>query len=410
MSSLLYPAIQKFYSALNNLDKFSKEKDFFDNISSLDSFFAEFRNITFVLQKSLKHTEYMPIYEKNRIKYLTDCKWFIDKRNETTKEQPFQLTKQIDITIYFPEQSLKVSSMKFTIENDVEISLLIEKFKQTFLEISPIEIFFSAEFSFFEDGSSLDIYYELLKGIIKMNNFLNAMKEEINEVCELCKRVEEKISKFNFWVSPRDMFLVTDYVYYPQKDKFDKATRIAMVMRDEKKAPMRMSVDCFNKGILQNMEVSLFERFVAMHAMQQNIDVMPAIMIVYKDSTFELDVFQADIKTTTYRKINETSIKIANNDIKEVYWMQTYSFITFSPELLNITAVERLAYSKEEFLTFMKVDFELNEEEYIFEGQNLDSMSYIANNFKNGKKKKLHIGKNNMRPIIDAFKQKQGNK
>ena len=53
MASLLYPAMQKFYSALNSLDKFGKEKNFFENISSLDTFFSEYRNITFVLQKSL---------------------------------------------------------------------------------------------------------------------------------------------------------------------------------------------------------------------------------------------------------------------------------------------------------------------------------------------------------------------
>lgn len=39
MSSILYTAYQKFYSALSALEQFDKEKDFFDNISNLDKFF-----------------------------------------------------------------------------------------------------------------------------------------------------------------------------------------------------------------------------------------------------------------------------------------------------------------------------------------------------------------------------------
>lgn len=123
MQSLLYPAMQKFYSALSNLDKFNKDESFFENISSLDTFFSEFRNITFVLQKSLAHTNYMPVYETLRSKHLSDCKWFVTKRNQTTKEQPFPLTKEIKLTVYFPEKGLEISTMQFTVENDMLIYL-----------------------------------------------------------------------------------------------------------------------------------------------------------------------------------------------------------------------------------------------------------------------------------------------
>ena len=50
--NLLVPAAQKLYSALSSLERFSKHNDFFDNISSLDSFLSEYRNVTFVIQKS----------------------------------------------------------------------------------------------------------------------------------------------------------------------------------------------------------------------------------------------------------------------------------------------------------------------------------------------------------------------
>lgn len=42
MSDYLFPALQKYYSALNSLERFNKEANFFDNISALDSFFSEY--------------------------------------------------------------------------------------------------------------------------------------------------------------------------------------------------------------------------------------------------------------------------------------------------------------------------------------------------------------------------------
>lgn len=55
-NNLLVPAAQKLYSALSSLERFSKYNNFYDNISSLDNFLSEYRNVTFVIQKSLAHT------------------------------------------------------------------------------------------------------------------------------------------------------------------------------------------------------------------------------------------------------------------------------------------------------------------------------------------------------------------
>ena len=66
----LLPAYQKLYAALNSLERFSKGQDLFDNIACIDSFLAEFRNVTFVLQKSLAHTGQVSVYVRLRDKYL----------------------------------------------------------------------------------------------------------------------------------------------------------------------------------------------------------------------------------------------------------------------------------------------------------------------------------------------------
>ena len=84
---ILSPALQKFYSALTSLDEFGKNGDFFDDVSNLDKFFSEFRNITFVIQKSLKTDENKEIYKKLRDTILSGdtLKWFVNTRNKTTR-------------------------------------------------------------------------------------------------------------------------------------------------------------------------------------------------------------------------------------------------------------------------------------------------------------------------------------
>ena len=156
MPGLLFPAYQKFYSAISCLERFEKEQNFFDNISSLDNFFAEYRNITFAIQATLKHTDFFSTYEKNRDKYLTDH-WFVEKRNETTKQKPFQLVKKIDITIYFPNDSISLYTQSFTVEDDVPMDLLNDDLKNLLLKVCLDEVFFSAAFSFFEKGTTVDL-------------------------------------------------------------------------------------------------------------------------------------------------------------------------------------------------------------------------------------------------------------
>ena len=48
---LLYPILQKYYNALKHLVELNTQQDLFENIAKVDSFFSEFRSITFVMQK-----------------------------------------------------------------------------------------------------------------------------------------------------------------------------------------------------------------------------------------------------------------------------------------------------------------------------------------------------------------------
>lgn len=101
---ILAPALQKYYSALKSLYDFGQQGDFFDDVSNLDKFFSEFRNITFVIQKAVGTEENREIYSQLRTKYLAGeiSKWFVDERNKTTKERPFDLKKELCVDLYLP--------------------------------------------------------------------------------------------------------------------------------------------------------------------------------------------------------------------------------------------------------------------------------------------------------------------
>ena len=127
-------AYQKFFSSLSILSKLKVNGDFFDNISVIDSFFSEFRNITFILQKSLKDNNQEELYERAKNQFLLNdgMKWFIDKRNETTKQEPFNLIKNVMIYLYPLGKRVLYRKYAFNIENDIPIITIKKELKEKF--------------------------------------------------------------------------------------------------------------------------------------------------------------------------------------------------------------------------------------------------------------------------------------
>lgn len=406
MPGLLYPAYQKFYSALQNLKRFDKENNFFDNISSLDSFLSEYRSTTLVMQKSLGDTEYKDVY-KEVSKGIWDP-FFNDQRVKTVHLHPIEIAKQINITIYLPGTNFDIQTKTFTVENDMPLSSLIDSLKVFFNKINNTEVFFSADFTFFEKDSGADLWEKLIDGISTMQKFMDDMYTRIGEKCHLCEELRKKINEFGLTLLPKDFFLVNDYVYYPQKDEFERAGRLAITFpginqKSSHRFPIKTFMDAF--GNVPN--VSIFEKFMLLNCVIGTSDLMPTLMTIYNDETFEMDIFHADIKTTIYRKINEVSKKIATEDIAEVYFMGTYVFVDYKDELLKLSSKERLTRAQGEHLVFMKVDSNLNEAECVFEEEHIHEMGYVFKQIQCGKKNQLNIGKLNMTPIIEAFKNRK---
>lgn len=411
MPGLLYPAYQKLYSAVQNLKRFSKENSFFDNISSLDSFFSEYRSTTLVLQESLAHTPYLDLYKKH-----SDGIWdpfFNAQRVKTIHQHPSEYKKSVDITVYLPNKKASVISKEYTIENDVPLNILIDSLKSFFMSIDPVEVFFSAGFCFIELDSGSNLWGKIIPGIKTLEALLERLYEEIGESCPLCNNLRKEIQKIGITVIPKDFFLVNDYIYYPQSDEFERAERFAAVLTGKTGEPfLKPTIASFVDSPHFNYDNTPFGKFVLMHVLIQSTDIMPTIMTVFKDDTYTIDTFHASIKTTFYRKINELADLILQAGVKEVYLMYSYIWTPYMPDLGKLTLAQRSQETVSDFLVFTRIDDELNEEEYVFDGRYINNMEYIVYQMKHGKKDRLDLSSRNMSPIVASFKEimhKDGN-
>lgn len=409
MPGLLYPAYQKFYSAISSLERFSKEANFFDNISCLDTFFSEYRNVTFVIQSQLKHTDFYEKYEKNRDKYLTDH-WFVEKRNETTKQQPFRFQKRITISIYTPSEEITIAEELFSVENDIPFDSLKNEIQQFFNGFLDEEIFFSTVYSFSEDGEETDLFGRILTGISAIKSLLAALTREIGDKCTLCEQLSHKIDRMAFINVPRDFLLTDDYVYYRRKNEFERAGRLAMMLSlDGKKMIARRPLKEITDANYLNYDGTPFGNFTLMHAIlrsvQPNADIMPAIMIVYDDNTYDMDVFHTDIKTTVYRKLNEVAKVIDSEEVKEVCFMSLYTAFSVKEDI-PVYSKKRLQSAVSDILVVSSIDFKLNEKEYVFDGNLMSCTKYIGYIMKNGLKNRLGVSRTNLTPVLRAFNNK----
>ena len=317
MGDLLLPAYQKLYAALQSLERFSKGQDLFENIACIDSFLSEFRNVTFVLQKSLAHTEYISEYYVRRDKYLKndDCSWLVDKRNQVTKENPFNLEKSFVLTLYLPNGAGVFPTDPYTIEDEEDYSSIIEMVKRVIEGIPSIEVFFSVEFVYREIGSERNLFGTIDHGI----DAIMAMLEELNqtidgEVSKTRETVLEKINDLHFHRTPKDFWFIDDYVFYRKDHVFEKGTRCEMIMPYNPESSYKVlcnMVGIKNEG---NYVEETFRAFELMHmasfSMQKNF--MTTIMSMKEDGAVALGSYDASIKTTTYRKINEIAREIRN--------------------------------------------------------------------------------------------------
>lgn len=327
--NLLTPAAQMLYSALFNLEKFSKHNDFFDNVTSLDSFLSEYRNVTFVIQKSLAHTEHMETYLKVRDKYLLGKvgKWFVDKRNEIIKEHPFQLVKVVEVTIYDSTTPTKITNRSFSAKDDEDYATLSNDIYE-FIKALPLgENSFSIEYIYKEKKSDGNLFDKLFVGIEMMLNLLNALNEEINDNSKVFRDLMAKIKNLKIYrLNTSDLF-VEDLAYYRSPDKIEHGSRIELRLPDVKMPlsgmpGMNLSLQQYGIDIKTTKLHEAFLKILHLHIflyIQQHHHIMPTIFTVYSDMYLRMHSFDSSLRATAYRKINESAKKINHENVIAIF-------------------------------------------------------------------------------------------
>lgn len=403
---LLLPAYQKLYSALQSLERFSKGQDLFDNIACIDNFLSEYRNVTFVLQKSLAHTDYLSVYEKLRDKHLKNphCSWLVIKRNEVLKEAPFPLEKQLILRIYLPFETGVFPIESYTIADEVDFSSLIEIVKRVISNLPAIEVFFSTEFIYKKIGEDVNLFKTIDFGIQSIMTMLNELDKEISvEPSQARKTLLDKIDKLFFYKVPQEAWFVDDYVYYKDGNFFEKGHRFEMITSSSTGVKYSVLCNMLQVKITDDFIQDTFEAFKRLHifhfTMQKSI--MPTVLTLDKDGILSMTMYHASIKTTTYRKIHEIASEIkTKTDIVAVFIVGEM-LIYNNVKIFNKDYRYRVENSQSELLVFDKITKD-DVEQYFISSEAITKNSKDCL-FPTLTKAESHESTSFIYPIIKAF-------
>ena len=360
MGDILLPAYQKLYAALQSLERFSKVQDLFENIACIDSFLSEFRNVTFVLQKSLAHTKYKTLYEELRDKYLKNdvCSWLVEKRNQVLKEEPFNLEKVLVLTLYLPNGAGVFRTESYTIEDEEDWSSLIEMVKRVIEGIPAIEVYFSVEFAYREIGSEKNLFNTIDHGIDAIWFLLEHLNQLIaGEISNAREKVLEKIKGLHFHNAPKDMWFIDDYVFYRKDHVFEKGERFELITPFKTAVPCAMFCDMLKVKEHGNFIEETFEAFEKMHvlAFAKQKEIAPTFLTLNADGIMSMVMYHASIKTTTYRKIHEIAEEIKSGAPIVAIFHVCEMLIYNNSEAFNQDYSHRSRGDHSELLSFNKV-------------------------------------------------------
>lgn len=386
--SIIFPALQKYYSALKSLDDFGCRGNFFDDVSHLDTFFSEFRNITFVVQKELKTNNNKNKYIELRAKYLSGetMKWFVETRNKTTKEKPFPLKKELKIDLYLPQGVFSMRDERLTVDIDTSFSEALDAIKDIFVEkLQLVEIFFSSEIVFSEEGHNIDLYPKIKDGIAQMNDFLCELQKAFPCNCSTCRSIEPMIKKAYQNVMFKEMEFVSDYALEKELTTGEKVEMYFSTGNEQYSniSDIRTTLDNSPYKDSQECVVDLFKRFASYHIViyqMQNHDIMPVFMLVYADRTFRTIPFVATTKATFYRKVQEVIRMPDFTDIVAVFYCgEYYSYDVEQFEDINQKPYsERKSMAKKELLFFSMILKSGGEMTIYADESRIDDIEYVA--------------------------------
>ena len=387
----LCSAYQKLFSAISVLSKINVDGDFFDNISNIDNFFSEFRNITFILQKAMKDNNQAELYEQARNKFLVneDMKWFVEKRNETVKQEPFNLVKNLDIYLYPFGARVLYRKLSFNMENDIPIRQIEAELKKELSQKQSKEIFGTIIFSF-SDGKKteqIDIFNKILNGVKIMREFLDYIKKELNIKCTVCNKLKNRIYDLMSKLAGIKMTFIADFEYLKSYNQFSFGTQTKLIigLDDDVVEQQDMKMDKVLFGENNYGIDEIYFNFILTHLTTYKMTktIVPTFMVVYEDNSFTYSTFQIDTKATYYRYANDIAQKISTENIKAVAYVgEMYLYPDISREELNLNYREREKCNKEEILCFAYIDKDLKKDNIFIKKKKCDDYEYITKQFR----------------------------
>ena len=387
---ILGPALQKYFSALKSLYDFGQHGDFFDDVSNLDKFFSEFRNITFVVQKGVGTEVNKKIYAQLQTQYLTGetSKWFIETRNKTIKEKPFDLKKELCLDLYLPVGVLTLTDSRLVVNFEDSFSEALKFIRTAFLEHFGLkEIFFSAKILFSESGSKVDLFPQIKSGLTQMRSFMDALEKHFPCDCPLCAELKKKVSDLYFKVQAKELIFTRDYSYEADGG-ITQGDMVEMYLsaNDGEPTPvssLRLSLNNMLFADADGCIRGVFRKFISMHIVAfqlQKHQLMPVFMLVYNDSTYRMIPFVASTKATFYRKVLEILAMPDFDEVEAVFYCGEYYLYSQDQfaEINEKPYSERIENARAEVLAFSMTLKGGGEMEIHFDEQQIDDMEYVA--------------------------------
>lgn len=387
--SIRASALQKYYSALKSLDAFGQEEDFFDDVSNLDKFFSEFRNITFVIQKGLESKENKEVYQKLRADFLTGdiLKWFVDTRNVTTKEHPFDLKKELIIDVYLPTGLYRISDTRLVVDLDASFDHALAYIRSVFFDkLHLVEVDFTTKIVFRENNSEIELYPKIKAGLQQMGRFIEAIDEHFLCQCEICTSLKAKTDTLFDRLQVKELAFINDYSFEAGKPPSKSISSEILFGIENKritplselKTPLDSGFFGKNSGCIKD----LFFKFIFLHiwiyqTSQHNI--MPVFMIVYSDQTYKLLPFLSENRATHYRKVYEIINMPDFHDITALFYCgECYNYsVQQLPELKELPYSQRVDLARHESLMLTMIAKGNADMTIFFDTRQIDDMTYV---------------------------------
>ena len=373
------PVYQKFYSALKHINSISIKNDFFDNVSSFDSFFNEFRSITFALQNSIgKDEELLKIYNDLKDRYLLNdkMKWCNNTRVEVTHKKPFQLNKVIDVDIYY------IDKARTKIHHNFDIAIKDKTYAETIKEIIDVfskietsepEIYFTINYIFLDGKENINIFDNINEILITMNEFLQKFETHINNKCDNCNLLKEKIRKLLHNIKFKKIELQRDGVFYVKTKNIEFGSLEFISLGNSNTGVIDNPRITVKDNILLNGDSieDFYKSFITNHLLiylMQEKHIMPTFFIFYDDDTFSIKSFLFDNKATIYKIINNIANDIVKEKITAVFLVnEMYGYDKNYKEVMNLPYEERIKSSNIEYLAFSMITNEIKEKNYLID-------------------------------------------